>query len=81
MLVLGFVLLIVGLALFVPSGRSPGASAHRMVQLNNMNVDRTPGHQSRAPQGWRRRLIEVAIALALITLGLWCMSLGWPEGV
>ena len=76
----GIVLLLVGTALIIPAGRTPGASAHRIVHLNNMNVDVTPGHQLRAPMGWKRRLIEIAIGLALIALGLWCMSVGWPEG-
>jgi hypothetical protein len=79
-LVLGFVLLVLGTALIVPSGRAPGASAHRIVRLNTMSIDATPGHRQTAPPGWRRRLIEVALALALIALGLWCMSVGWPEG-
>lgn len=82
MVLIGIVLLIVGVAIVMPSGAAPGSAAHRIVRINSMNTDVTPGYQhDRPPATWRRTLRRIAIGLALIALGLWCMSLGWPDGV
>ena len=82
MVVIGIVLVIVGVAIVMPSGAAPGSAAHRIVRINSMNTDVTPGYQhDRPPATWRGTLRRIAIGLALIALGLWCMSLGWPDGV
>lgn len=82
MVLIGIVLLIVGVAIVMPSGAAPGSAAHRIVRINSMNTDVTPGYQhDRPPATWRGTLRRIALGLALIALGLGCMSLGWPDGV
>ncbi len=74
---LGLLLLLVGVAIVMPAGRTPGAAAHRIVRLNSMSTDTTPGHRQ-GEAGWKRALIRVAIGLAVIGLGFVCLAIGIP---
>ena len=78
MVLIGIVLLIVGVAIVMPSGAAPGSAAHRIVRINSMNTDVTPGYQhDRPPATWRgERSAASPSAWRSMALGLWCMSVG-----
>lgn len=91
-LALGTVLVVVGYALLTPGDGMPGGAKRRIAKSNPIPGGRsqsiTPGHFTTTPVpdrsafvGWRRRAAEIVVGLGLMALGLWCVSLGWPDGL
>lgn len=74
MVAIGLLLLVVGVALLVPRGSSPGSIAARNVPLGTSHIERTPGYQE-APTG-RARWTRVGIALGLLAIGVLLLTLG-----
>ncbi len=74
MAIAGALLIVIGVALLIPRGATPGATAHRNVPLGGGYVARTPGH--RAEVSSKARRWRSIVAVVFIVVGLFVVALG-----
>lgn len=71
---LGALLLIIGFALVIPRGSTPGSSAARNINMGLQGIHQTPGYQG---EGDSRRgtINRVLVGLLFFALGIVCIAL------
>ena len=67
-------MLLLGFALLIPRGSTPGSIAARNIVVPGSHIQRTPGYQ--VPPGRRGTMVRIGLGLGLMALGAVFLAVG-----